>query len=289
MNLLWIDIETGGLNPIIHSIVDICLVETNADGDEVWRYETKITPNPELVITNEAAIINGYDPKLWTDAASESQAAMSIWNKIYNKKLRPAGWCVGFDVSFLKALLERALSIPRPARPKLDHHVLDLFSLSFALWERHSHLPDNEPSLRGLLKHLGICDDPFKLHTASGDVNACLTCYRAMLKPITVPTRALRLDDGKLRYDLIPREWEEELAKILTLGASKYADDNWKASIGKPESEMWRRRCLASLRRHLAAWQGGEHKDGELKTTRHLAHVAWNALAIMTYDIGEGK
>lgn len=102
------------------------------------------------------------------------------------------------------------------------------------------------------------------------------------------PSRALRFDSGKLRYDLIPPEWEEALALVLTKGAAKYADDNWQNSAGKPESFRWRRRCLASLRRHLAAWQRGEHLDPEIET-RHLAQVAWNALAIMWYDIREGK
>lgn len=99
---------------------------------------------------------------------------------------------------------------------------------------------------------------------------------------------ARRLDAGKLRFDLIPQEWEEELARVLTRGAEKYEDDNWQKSIGKPESAKWRKRCLASLRRHLSAWQKGEQLDPEIGT-RHLAQVACNALFLMTYDIKEAK
>jgi hypothetical protein len=75
-----------------------------------------------------------------------------------------------------------------------------------------------------------------------------------------------KYDAGKPRYDLIMPECELELAKILTTGAEKYADDNWK-HVPDPE-----RRYYSALRRHLEADRMGEAVDpdsGEL----HLAHA----------------
>lgn len=102
---------------------------------------------------------------------------------------------------------------------------------------------------------------------------------------------AERKNEGKIRYDLIPVEWEEQLAALLTVGAKKYSDNNWQNSLGQPESQAWRVKCLASLRRHLAAWQKGrmydlEHKDHKI---HHMTAVAWNALVIMWYDMNEEK
>lgn len=101
---------------------------------------------------------------------------------------------------------------------------------------------------------------------------------------------AERKNDGKIRYDLIPVEWEEQLATLLTEGARKYADHNWKGSLGTPKSKEWREKCIASLRRHLASWQKGEMFDPEhQREVHHMTAVAWNALAIMWYDMNERK
>lgn len=89
-------------------------------------------------------------------------------------------------------------------------------------------------------------------------------------------SKGLRYNEGKLRYDLIPWEWEYELAEVLGMGAKKYADRNWELGMD------WSI-CVAALRRHLKAFQMGESVDPE-SGRPHLAHVAWNALALMSYD-----
>jgi hypothetical protein len=81
-----------------------------------------------------------------------------------------------------------------------------------------------------------------------------------------------KYDTGKLRYDLIPEEVTEQLARILTFGSAKYADNNWK--FLRP----FKSRYFAALMRHIAAWRGGEDVDkesGEL----HLSH----ALACLSF------
>lgn len=99
----------------------------------------------------------------------------------------------------------------------------------------------------------------------------------------------LRLNDGKIRYDLLEPYAIEQVAKIFTKGARKYAPHNWLR--GMAWSKM-----VASLKRHLAAYERGEDYDfdplcegckagdctnhtGEL----HIAQVAWNALGITSY------
>lgn len=87
----------------------------------------------------------------------------------------------------------------------------------------------------------------------------------------------LRFDEGKVRLDLIPPEWEWELGRVLTEGAKKYADRNWE--LGMDYSKV-----LGPLRRHLNAYLRGERIDGT-DGTLHAAKVAWNALVLMTYDL----
>ena len=87
--------------------------------------------------------------------------------------------------------------------------------------------------------------------------------------------QGLRFNDGKLRYDLLEPYAVEQLAKIFTMGAKKYAPNNWLK--GMPWMDV-----IASLERHLAEFKKGVDFDEESKLL-HMAHVAWNAMAIVSY------
>ena len=91
-----------------------------------------------------------------------------------------------------------------------------------------------------------------------------------------------RYSAGKNRMDLMPPEWEWELCRVLTKGAAKYAERNW-------EKGMEWSAVIGPLKRHLNKFLRGEQLDDEIKC-HHLALVAWNALALMSYDLrGLGK
>jgi hypothetical protein len=108
----------------------------------------------------------------------------------------------------------------------------------------------------------------------------------------TTPARAegVKHDGGKARYDLIPPEIEEAIAKVLSFGAIKYGERNWELGMhwGRP---------YAALRRHMAAWWGGENSDPEtgMPHTWHAACclafiVAFEARSVGTDDRpGAGK
>jgi len=94
-----------------------------------------------------------------------------------------------------------------------------------------------------------------------------------------------RFNAGKLRAELIPPEWEWALADVLTQGAKKYDMRNWEK--GMAWSAM-----VGCMKRHINKFLAGERYDGaefdlEKGTTgcHHLAMVAWNALALMSYDL----
>ena len=89
----------------------------------------------------------------------------------------------------------------------------------------------------------------------------------------------LRYDAGKPRYDLIPPEALEALAHVYTKGAEKYADRNW-------EKGMTWGRCFRAMISHAIAWWAGETFDKELGC-HHLAMAAWNAFALLTYQLRE--
>lgn len=105
-------------------------------------------------------------------------------------------------------------------------------------------------------------------------------------------TKALRFNAGKLRWELLPVEWQEELVKVFTKGAVKYEANNWQKSIGTPDAEQFKQDRMGSALRHIAAYRKGENEDKEVVEgvegiqTYHLAHAAWNLLAVLYYELG---
>lgn len=94
--------------------------------------------------------------------------------------------------------------------------------------------------------------------------------------------KGLKFDNDKLRYDLIPPEVIEELAKVLTHGAAKYAPNNWK------KVEPFNDRYYAALMRHLEAWRQGEQLDKD-SGLHHLSHVITNVAFLLWKDLQTKK
>lgn len=86
---------------------------------------------------------------------------------------------------------------------------------------------------------------------------------------------AMRFNTGKPRWDLLPGDALSELVAVYTMGAEKYADRNWEKGL------KWTN-CFASMMRHSWKWMMGEDLDDE-SGLHHMAHVAWNALAIVAF------
>jgi hypothetical protein len=93
------------------------------------------------------------------------------------------------------------------------------------------------------------------------------------------PANGRKFDTGKMLYDLIPPHALEEMVKVLTIGAQKYAPDNWRLV---PDAN---RRYFAAAQRHLWAWKRGEIKDPETGV-HHLAHAACNLFFLYEHDVG---
>ena len=87
-----------------------------------------------------------------------------------------------------------------------------------------------------------------------------------------------KYDGGKLRYDLIPVLALEETAKVVTKGAEKYDDENWKLV---PEG---RRRYLSAAMRHIQQWRKGEIYDEEMGT-HHIANAISNLMFILEKEL----
>lgn len=90
--------------------------------------------------------------------------------------------------------------------------------------------------------------------------------------------RGLKFDQGKPQFRLVPPFIYEEVAKVLTFGAIKYNEDNWKYV------ENGRNRYLDALLRHCEAYKKGEIYDPE-SGFHHLAHAICCAMFISEAEL----
>lgn len=88
--------------------------------------------------------------------------------------------------------------------------------------------------------------------------------------------KGLRYNQGKNRVDLLPPFALNEVAKVFTEGAKKYAENNWKLGM------KWTS-VLASLKRHLLEWESGKDIDPE-DGCLLMAKVATNAIFLTEYS-----
>lgn len=94
------------------------------------------------------------------------------------------------------------------------------------------------------------------------------------IKP-SLKHKGLRFNEGKLRYDLLHPIAQEGIVKVLTKGAEKYAPKNWEKGM------KWST-VIASMKRHIAAIEGGEDYDPETGEL-HIDHVQCNAHFLSAY------
>lgn len=84
-------------------------------------------------------------------------------------------------------------------------------------------------------------------------------------------------DQHKIRWDLIPYDAVNEIAKILTFGAIKYEARNWEKGMA------WSR-VFGALQRHLTRWFHGQDKDKETRLT-HLANAGCCLFFLLAWEL----
>jgi hypothetical protein len=88
---------------------------------------------------------------------------------------------------------------------------------------------------------------------------------------------ALKFDNEKIRVDLLPVRAMTEIGKVLTFGANKYAENNWRKGF------KWSRLIGAALR-HLFAFMRGEDRDPE-SGLLHLAHLGCCVVFLLDHQL----
>lgn len=177
--MLFIDTETGGLNPDKHSLLSLAMVVW--EDMEIIDSQEILINDGKLSVTEEALSINKIDiGKHRKSAIISSQAIKKIILFIrrhfpYQRKITIAGHNVHFDVNFLRLFFSRN---NENFSKYFSHRIIDTSSILYYLY------------LAGHLKHRAISsDEAFDLfeikvegrHTAIGDAIATAKLFTKLL------------------------------------------------------------------------------------------------------------
>jgi DNA polymerase III epsilon subunit family exonuclease len=177
-NLAFIDVETTGLDPNRHEIIELgCVlarqVPMEGKGSRlefVEEFEYRILPEHLEDADPESLMINGFTAERWADAVP-----LEVAMEQFSEKVRGASF-VAHNVSFDLAFVEKAFK--RTGVKNLMHyHKIDTISLAFAILY---HNPEVQKfSLRALCEYFGIQNK--NAHTALSDARATFELYKHLM------------------------------------------------------------------------------------------------------------
>ncbi len=177
-NLAFIDVETTGLLPDVHEIIELGVILARQVPQEgkgpaleiLGEFDYKIIPERIFNADPESLKVNGYTPEKWKDAKPLKEVMED-----FAERTRGASFVahnIVMDSAFINRAFERA-----GVKNLMHYHKIDTISLAFA---KLYHDPKVEKfSLRFLCEYFGIKNE--NAHTALSDARATFELYQKLV------------------------------------------------------------------------------------------------------------
>ncbi len=153
--IAFVDVETTGLSPGYHEIIDVGVIIAEPDGAIIDSFHRRIMPAHPERTQPEAAECNGFSVKRWeeTGAVSPSRAVeemIDFYRKTAgDKNVMMSAYRSSFDAAFLHHLF---CEVDKHT-DMIHDYVLDLPSLAWGVGLQHLHSQD-------LTRELELADEP---------------------------------------------------------------------------------------------------------------------------------
>ncbi len=177
--LAFLDVETTGLKPGYHEIVNVGIILSDLEGHEKARTLVYVMPNHPERSSKEAIAINGFDTARWKSrgALAVNAAVDSIINfykiNAEGKQVLMVAYNSQFDAAFMDHLFDDA---GKDIREVHHYYVMDIPSMAWILGIRHLYGGDVAQTL-GIQ---GTSKNPLE-HTGLGCADFNLRVYRRLL------------------------------------------------------------------------------------------------------------
>lgn len=118
-SMTFIDVETTGLSPKTHEIIEIGAIEVDFHTlEEIRRIDVKIKPQRIDLASPKALEVNGYSAQGWVNAVDLGEALVPLAGMINNRIW--VGHNPGFDKGFIEAAYWATGRMPPVASDMVD-------------------------------------------------------------------------------------------------------------------------------------------------------------------------
>ncbi len=166
-----VDVETTGLDPERHEIVQLGMVGLGDDLQELWLWSETFRPRWPERADPESMAVHGLGEEHWRDALPFDAHAADVANLLRGATL--VAHNPSFDDKFLRAALRRALG---PGHDRWSYRLVDTMSMALPLVRALA--PGGSSSLDATCKTLGLARG--RSHDALSDARAHAAVFRAV-------------------------------------------------------------------------------------------------------------
>ena len=170
--LVFIDLETTGLNPDVHEITEVgCLVVNGKTFEIELEYEEKVKPLNLRNATPAALRSYGFSEEKWKKAKSLKEVLIKL------ARISPGGLITGWNVSFDWWFLEKGF-IKHGIEADFDYHRVDVMSIAYA--KLYSTRKVTRLGLRKIAPYFRI--ELSKTHGAMVDIRATYEIFKRLME-----------------------------------------------------------------------------------------------------------
>jgi DNA polymerase III epsilon subunit-like protein len=185
LTCLAIDVETGGLEPTQHALLQVGVVAV-VNGEIVDVREWNVTPHPSTRMDKQALEVNGWTRDRLLDSISEfeliQQLALFINRTIPSDRYTNwLGHHVEFDMRFMRAAAVRALGKTESERiDKIFNTKVVYCTAVFGAGLRAAGRWNHSLQLDGMLRVIGLPERSGH-HSALEDAHCALAVWKRLL------------------------------------------------------------------------------------------------------------
>lgn len=184
-DLLFVDVETTGLDETYHEIIEIAAIRLNSDMVEIGRVERKIIPMQIERADPQALEVNRYTKEGWLSAEHIGTAMEDFTDLVTGKDIVLVGHNPQFDVKFIRASIRQLINLGYASglrcQKKIEEarfkYQIDTSSLAWPLVQ--SGFLENL-KLITLCERFGISNEG--AHRAMADVERAIKVYKALMR-----------------------------------------------------------------------------------------------------------
>jgi len=172
--LLFLDLETTGLNPGYQEISEIgAVLVSQPDWQVIKTYEAKVLPSHIETAQPEALVIGHFDAAVWEKEGRPLPQALAELSEIGQGAIL-TGFNVTFDWAFLQAGFN-LVGLPDP----FYYHRYDVMSAAFSMLYDRAEF--KKFSLSECCRYFGVTNT--RAHSALADAQATYEVFVGLMRP----------------------------------------------------------------------------------------------------------